>query len=204
VPEDEIQYERLREVCSIFNLPRKYILFVGVLHPRKNIPFLLHSYAKLKRETCLPHKLVLAGLRGSAAEGIEDLIRALDITSDVIITGYVQDWQLPLIYKYADLFVLPSIYEGFALVNLEAMHYGVPVISTECSAIGEIVGDAATLVTCNNIDQLTRAMHELLTDDVLRQQRICKGKERVKMFSWDRCARETLSLYCQMYHQSLH
>jgi glycosyltransferase involved in cell wall biosynthesis len=195
VPEEEIQYERMGEIYAAFQLPKQYILFVGVLHPRKNIPFLVRSYAKLKRDTALPHGLVLAGLRGPAAEEIEQLIQEFGITSDVIITGYVEDWQLPLLYKHADLFVLPTLYEGFTLVTLEAMHYGVPVVATECSSIREGVGQAATLVSCDDVEAMTEAMHELLVDGNLRQERIALGKEQAAKFSWQKCASETLSLY---------
>jgi glycosyltransferase involved in cell wall biosynthesis len=199
VPEEEIQYERIGEIYAAFQLPKKYILFVGVLHPRKNIPFLVRSYAKLKRETALPHGLALAGLRGPATEEIEQLIQALGITSDVTITGYVEDWQLPLLYKHADLFVLPTLYEGFTLVTLEAMHYGVPVVATECSSIHEGVGQAATLVPCDDVEAMTKAMHELLVDDLLRQERIALGKKQAVKFSWQNCASETLNLYNEIY-----
>ena len=200
VPEEEIQYERMDEVCAAFQLPKQYILFIGVLHPRKNIPFLVRSYAKLKRDTALPHGLVLAGLKGPAAEEIEQLIQELGITSDVTITGYVEDWQLPLLYKHADLFVLPTLYEGFTLVTLEAMHYGVPVVATECSSIREGVGQAATLVPCDEVEAMTKAMHELLVDDLLRKERITLGKEQAAKFSWQKCASETLCLYNEMYN----
>ncbi len=201
VSEEEIQYKRMDEVCAAFQLPKQYILFIGVLHPRKNIPFLVRSYAKLKRDTALPHGLVLAGLRGPAAEEVEQLIQELGITSDVTITGYVEDWQLPLLYKHADLFVLPTLYEGFTLVTLEAMHYGVPVVATECSSIREGVGQAATLVPCDDVEAMTKAMHELLVNDLLRQERIALGKEQAAKFSWQNCASETLSLYNEMYNK---
>jgi glycosyltransferase involved in cell wall biosynthesis len=199
VPEEEIQYERIGEIYAAFQLPKKYILFVGVLHPRKNIPFLVRSYAKLKRETALPHGLVLAGLRGPAAEETEQLIQELGITSEVTITGYVEEWQLPLLYKHADLFVLPTLYEGFTLVTLEAMHYGVPVVATECSSIREGVGQAATLVPCDDVEAMTKAMHELLVNDLLRQERIELGKKQAAKFSWQNCASKTLNLYNEMY-----
>jgi glycosyltransferase involved in cell wall biosynthesis len=202
VPQEEIQHERMEEVRAAFNLPEKYILFVGVLYPRKNIPFLIRSYAKLKRETNCPHGLVLAGIKGPATEEIEALIGEFGLTSDVTLTGYVEDWQLPLLYKNADLFVLPTLYEGFTLVTLEAMSYGVPVVATDCSSIREGVGEAATLVRSNDVDDMTNAIYNLLVDDLLRQQRIVLGKEQAKKFTWDRCARETLSVYQEVYESS--
>ena len=200
VPEEEIQYERMGEVSAAFRLPKKYILFVGVLHPRKNIPFLVRSYAKLKRDADLSHGLVLAGLKGPAAAEIEQLIHELGIASDVTITGYVEDWQLPLLYKNADIFVLPTLYEGFGLVTLEAMYYGTPVVITDCSSNREVAGKAATLVPCDDVEAMTKAIHELLIDDLLRQERIALGKQQAAKFSWQNCAIETLDLYNEVYN----
>jgi glycosyltransferase involved in cell wall biosynthesis len=199
VAEEDIQYGRFEELRASFQLPSRYILFVGVQQRRKNIPFLLRSYAKLRRDADLPHGLVLAGLEGPATEEIEQVIRELGIDAQVTRTGYVADWQLPLLYKHADLFVLPTLYEGFTLVTLEAMHYGVPVVATNCSSIREGVGPAATLVECDDVDGMAAAMHELLADEGLREERIALGKKQAEKFSWRTCAVETLKVYDEAY-----
>jgi glycosyltransferase involved in cell wall biosynthesis len=199
VPDEQIEHHRMAELRSSLKIPNQYILFVGVLHPRKNIPFLLRSFARLKRETDLPHGLVLAGMKGPAATEIEQLIVELGIEQDVIVTGYLADWQVPLLYLQADLFVLPTLYEGFTLVTLEAMHYGVPVVATDCSSVREGVGNAATLVPCDDVDALTAAIHELLVDANLREQRVTAGRAQAARFGWDRCASDTLRLYRDVY-----
>lgn len=198
VPDDQIRHDRREEVRRTLGLPDRYILFVGYLHPRKNVPFLLRGFARLKQATDLPHKLVLAGARGPAADEIDALIRELGIASDVVITGYLEDWQMPLLYTMADLFVLPTLYEGFTLVTLEAMAYGVPTIATDTSSIREGTGDAAILVPLNDVDSLTSAIRLALTDEDLRRGMVARGRERARMFAWGRCAEETMALYREL------
>ena len=120
----------------------------------------------------------------------------------MLITGYVEDWQLPLLYRLADVFVLPTRYEGFTLVTLEAMAYGTPVIATDTSSIHEGVGDAAILVELDNIEALARAMHIVLTDSGVRQRLIVQGKLQAQKFTWEQCARDTLALYHQVYDRA--
>ena len=198
VPPEQIQTKRRQELKDKLKLPDQFILFVGTLQPRKNVPFLIRSFAKLKKESGLPHGLVLAGQRGQAAEEIDKLVQELGIATDVQITGYVEDWQLPLLYQMADLFVLPTLYEGFTLVTLEAMAYGIPVIATDTSSIREGVGDAAKLVPVNDDAALSQAIGSLLFDSGLRQQMIHRGFSQAKKFTWQRCAEETLHLYREL------
>lgn len=194
LPEGDIPYERRQELRATVKLPERYVLFVGTLQPRKNVPFLLRAFAQLKRQTSLPHGLVLVGQRQTGDE-LARLMAQLGIGSDVVVAGYVRDWQLPLLYKMADAFVLPTLYEGFTLVTLEAMAYGVPVIATDTSSIREGTGDAALLVPVNDDAALTEALQRVLTDQALRDRMIALGKEQAKKFTWEQCARQTLALY---------
>ncbi len=203
VPEDQIQYSRTEELKKSLKLPDKYILFVGSLQPRKNVPFLLRSFARLKKEMTLPHRLVLAGHRDTAASEIDRLVQELGIAADVLITGYVDASQLPLLYKMADLFVLPTLYEGFTLVTLEAMAYGVPVIATDTSSIREGVGEAALLVEPDDIEALACAMRSVLTQGDLHQRLIERGRDQARKFNWDQCARETLALYREVHERAI-
>jgi glycosyltransferase involved in cell wall biosynthesis len=195
VPDHVIRHDRRDELRRQFRLPERYVLFVGSLNPRKNVPFLLRGFARLKKEHGLPHGLVLVGHRDGAATEIDEVMDDLGITDDVTVTGYVEAWQLPLFYQMADLFVLPTLYEGFTLVTLEAMAYGVPVIATDTSSIREGVGDAAALVPVNDVARLAAEMYSLLTDGPRRQQLIDRGKVQARKFTWENCARQTLDLY---------
>jgi glycosyltransferase involved in cell wall biosynthesis len=199
VPEDQIQYGRAAELRQRLGLPERYLLFVGTLQPRKNVPFLLRSFARLKETAGLPHGLVLAGQRDSATEEIVALIDRLGLSRDVVITGYVEDWEMPLLYKMAELFVLPTYYEGFGMVLQEAMLYGVPVIATDTSCIREGVGDAALLVQVDDDATLTAAMQRALAEDMLRKRLIALGREQAQKFTWTQAARDTLALYRQLY-----
>jgi glycosyltransferase involved in cell wall biosynthesis len=198
VPDSQIEFGRIAELKRCFNLPDSYILFVGTLQPRKNVPFLVRSFAHLKKVSGLPHKLVLAGHRGTAGAEVLELAQTLGIAAEVLVTGYVDDWQLPLLYKLADIFVLPTLYEGFTLVTLEAMAYGTPVIATDTSSIREGVGNAAHLVQVNNVEELAGALHTVLTDQSIRARMIEQGKAQARLFTWERCADRTLKLYQQV------
>ena len=195
VPEDRIAFSRLPEMRSSLDLPAKYILFIGALQPRKNVPFLVRAYAELRRRYGTDHELVLAGPKDGATGEILALCKELGVTDHVRLTGYLEDWQIPLLYKEAGLFVLPTRYEGFTLVTLEAMAYGTPLIATDSSSIREGVGDAGLLVPVDDVGRLAADMHSTLHDPLLRQQLIERGKVQSRKFTWQRCAEETLALY---------
>ncbi len=198
VPEHKIAYGRLAELRKGMNLPEKFLLFVGALQPRKNVPFLVKAYAKLVAERSIEEHLVLAGPKSDATAEIEALVASLGIGDRVHLTGYLDDWQLPLLYKEARAFVLPTRYEGFTLVTLEAMAYGTPVIATESSSIREGVGDAAMLVEVDDVPALAGAIERVLTDESLRAELVRRGADRAKRFTWEQCAQDTLALYQAM------
>ena len=112
--------------------------------------------------------------------------------NDIILTGFVEEKDKEYIYRLADLFVYPSFYEGFGFPPLEAMSHGVPAITSNVSSLPEAVGDSAIMVDPYDLDELANAIENVLTDDKLRDILIKKGFERIKKFSWQRCARETL------------
>ena len=113
----------------------------------------------------------------------------------MVFTGYVPDEDLPGLYNAADLFVFPSLYEGFGIPPLEAMSCGTPVITSNTSSLPEVIGDAGIMVDPHHIDGLAEAMHRVLTDEALRKGMIEKGLQRAKLFSYEKEARETLKVY---------
>ncbi|HAU30906.1 MAG TPA: glycosyltransferase family 1 protein [Desulfotomaculum sp.] len=192
--------EEINEVKQRYNLNFPFILYVGTLEPRKNIPTLIKAFYKLKKKN-IEHKLVITGKKGWKYKKIFETIDKLNLQKNVTFTGYVSDEDLPALYNTADLFVYPSLYEGFGFPPLEAMACGTPVITSNTSSLPEVVGDAGIMVNPYDVDGLADAMHEVLTNDGLREDMIKKGLERAKMFSWEKCARETLRVYEEVYNE---
>ena len=187
--------EARSRVLSKFGLPQKYILFVGTLEPRKNIPSLLEAYARLIHSGDIEHRLVLAGGKGWGGDAIYQKMRSLKIEAQVIFTGYVAREDMPALYSMADLFVYPSLYEGFGLPPLEAMACGTPTIVSDGSSLSSVVADAGLKVDPLDVSGLAEALRRVLLDKGLRRDLIKRGKKRVKCYSWEAAARETLALY---------
>ncbi len=175
---------------------QKYILFVGTLQPRKNILTLIKAYAKFR----IKHKdvkLVIAGRRGWMYKDIYKLVEKLDLTKNVVFTGYISDATLIQLYKDAFCFAAPSYYEGFGIPILEAMSYGCPVVASNTASLPEVGGEAALYFNPFDEKELTKHLEMLHHDKDLRQSLIAKGHARVKHFSWEKCARETLEVLKQ-------
>jgi glycosyltransferase involved in cell wall biosynthesis len=184
----------LRSCRDKYHLPDEFILFVGLIEPRKNLPLLLHSYARLVGNGNYP-ALVLVGRLGWRYQEIFQLVDRLNLKDKVFLTDYVPAEDLPIIYNLARAFVYPSFYEGFGFPPLEAMACGIPVITTAVSAMLDYVGDAGILVPPNDEIALTSALQELLSDTSLRLRLSQVGRQHAAGFSWERTARETINVY---------
>ena len=195
-----LDHEEINEVKQRYKLDFPFILYVGTLEQRKNIPTLIKAFYKLKKDET-KQKLVIAGGKGWKYKEIFETIDKLNLQKDVIFTGYVLDEDLPALYNAADLFVYPSLYEGFGLPPLESMACGTPVITSNTSSLPEVVGDAGIMVDPYDVDRLADAMHKVLSNEELREDMIKRGLERAKMFSWDKTARETLRVYEEVYNE---
>ena len=196
---DEYYPERLaggREALRRrYALPReRYVLFVGTLEPRKNIPTLIHAFARLDRIR-RSHCLVLVGALGWRVQEIYDALTSSGLAREVVMPGYLPPEEVRCLYSYADLFVYPSLYEGFGFPPLEAMACGTPVITSNTSSFPEVVGEAAFQVDPRDLDGLANAMQAILEDESLAAMLRASGFDRVKRFSWERTARETLQAY---------
>jgi len=177
-----------------YGIKDPFILYVGTLEPRKNIPTLIHAFAKVKKDG-FPQKLLLIGGKGWKYEEIFSAINELSLTDQILIPGYVPDEDLVYFYNVADLFVYPSLYEGFGLPPLEAMACGTPVITSNKSSLPEVVGDAALLVDPLDVRALAGAIERVLANEELRAQLSERGLKRAKFFSWKKTAERTWEVY---------
>lgn len=183
-------------------LPDRYVLYLGTLEPRKNVLTLLRAFGHLRARGDIPHRLVLAGAPGWQYESIYDTVAALGLGSAVQFLGFVAPSEQTLCYNGADLFVYPSLYEGFGLPVLEAMACGVPVVSSNAASLPEVVGDAGVQVDPLDDVGLAEAMGLVLSDASLHNTLRCAGIERARRFSWFSMAQQTLQVYDQVLAQA--
>ena len=185
---------QLQNECS-YDFSKPYLLFVSTIEPRKNINSLIQAFNLLKETHNLEHQLVLIGHKGWLYQSIFDSIENSPWKHHIHYLGYLSDELVALFYSKADVFVYPSYYEGFGLPVLEAMTLGTPVITSNTSSLPEVAGDAAILIDPNNLEQLAEAILQVVSDSQVRQKLVHKGKERAKLFSWERTAKETINAY---------
>ena len=185
--------DEVRQQRSLLKLPERYLLFVGTLEPRKNLPTLLEAFAPVWHRHGIP--LLIVGGKGWLFQDLFDTRDRLGLEEGVGFVGAVPSAQLPYYYGCATCLVMPSLYEGFGLPALESMACGVPVVVSNVSSLPEIVGDAGLTVNPTDIDGLSAALETVILDEDLRRRLSRAGLERAGQFSWDRTARETLSVY---------
>jgi glycosyltransferase involved in cell wall biosynthesis len=170
----------------------RFILHVGTLQPRKNIPALIEAFARLPDPTL---QLVLVGGKGWLFAEIFERVEALGVQERVRFIGYVPDEELPFWYNAADLLVFPSVYEGFGMPVVEAMACGTPVVAAESSSIPEAAGAAGLLFLPHDIAGLAERMAAVLNDAALSSSMRQKGLEQARQFSWERAGQETAAVY---------
>jgi glycosyltransferase involved in cell wall biosynthesis len=183
-----------RHLEKRFGLSTPYILYVGSLTRRKNIERALEAFALL-RPTFPDLRFVLAGPRSFLQTPVEEIIGRLDIAEQILLTGPLTDKDLPALYNGAQLFVFPSLYEGFGLPVLEALSCGTPVITSTCSSLPEVAGEAAILVDPYDVNAIAVAMQQVLSEPKLAAEMVDAGLARAKQFSWERTAQETMAVY---------
>ena len=188
-----IEEDLKEEIRSKYGLPEHFILFLGGLNPLKNLSNLVRAYHKIRDS--IPQKLIITGFRRWKFSADLDLIAKLELSEDIQWTGYIPDEDIPALYNLADLFVFPSLYEGFGMPVLEAMACGCPVVATNAGCTPEVAGDAARLVDPYSPQEIAAGIQEVLGDEELYQRLVTKGLERAQQFSWARCAQETLALF---------
>ncbi|MEH2232773.1 MAG: glycosyltransferase family 1 protein, partial [Nostoc sp.] len=192
---DKENIQTLEKQVSCYDFSQPYLLFVSTLEPRKNINAIISAFNLLKQKYQIEHQLILIGKKGWNYKPIFVDIENSPWKSQIHHLDYLSDELVALFYSKADVFVYPSHYEGFGLPVLEAMTLGAPVVSANTSSIPEVAGDAAILIDPSDSVQLAEAILKVISDSQFRQELIIKGRERAKLFSWERTAKETLKAY---------
>ncbi|MFC1643518.1 glycosyltransferase family 4 protein [Chlamydiota bacterium] len=188
--DDNLISKQIKELC----ISKPFILYAGAIHPRKNIGRLIEAFSNLKREKKIPHVLVIAGVfRWKKNDSINT--ESFDsIKDDVVFTGRVNDEELISLYKQCDVFVYPSLYEGFGLPVLEAMSFGAPVVTSNTSSLPEVAGDGAVLVDPENIGEIAEGIFKIIDNRTFAELLRNKGKERAALFSWENTTQKVLDV----------
>ena len=189
-PASTEEQQAFRRKVLGFAEDEKFFLNVGVIQTRKNIANIVLAAARLPG--C---RLVLVGGDGYGADAIHSLIEREGMSGRVVRLGHASAETLRLLYSAATALVFPSLEEGFGMPILEAMSCGLPVITSNCSAMPEVAGDAAALVDPRNVSEISEAMRRVAEDEALVTDLRRRGRERAASFSWARCARETWQVY---------
>lgn len=172
-----------------------YFLFVGTLEPRKNLQRLLQAYALLNATGKNRARLVIAGGKGWGDVSIPSLVKALRLDGQVVYTGYVNDTQLATLYAHARFLAMPSLYEGFGLPLIEAMSFGVPVLTSNRSSMPEVAGDAGVLVDPFDVNSIAEALFSLQFDDKHRDYLASRAIPNAKRFTWQNAARNMWAVF---------
>jgi glycosyltransferase involved in cell wall biosynthesis len=178
-------------IAARFGLDGPYILAVGTVEPRKNLERTLGAFIQLRRE--FPeHQLMVAGGSGW---GTSDLETRLAAAAGVVRTGHVTDEELAGLYRGCEVFVYPSLYEGFGLPPLEAMACGAPVVAANSTSLPEVVGNAAILIDPRSTEELADALRQVLESPSLAEDLSRRGLDRAAAFTWGNCAEQTAQAY---------
>lgn len=180
---------QIEEIKTQYGIVGDYFLYLGTLHPRKNLSRIIDAFADLNSNT----RLVLAGKQGWQYDDLYRRVRRLGLEGRVVFPGYVADGDKAALFSGAVAFVFPSLYEGFGLPVLEAQACGCPVIASTTSSLPEVAGDAALMVDPQDTSAISAAMRRISSDTSLRETLIARGLSNVRRFSWEASARDVLT-----------
>jgi glycosyltransferase involved in cell wall biosynthesis len=187
--------KEIDKVLSRYGVKRPYFLYGGRIEKKKNIPLLIEAYATTKEANPeIKENLVMIGNASYGYDEVKYLIQEFNINKDVFMPGWVEEKDMPYFYSGASAFVFPSRYEGFGIPLLQSMGCGVPLLISNIPPFKEVAQEAAMFFNPNDMKALSRSLSEIITNNVLREELIEKEKERIKCFSWRKCAEETLKV----------
>jgi glycosyltransferase involved in cell wall biosynthesis len=185
---------RLSAAAERYGVEPGFLLFVGTIEPRKNLPRLIQAYAQLRREG-FSGQLVICGGRGWKSPDVRETVERLELGESVVFTGYVPDDDLVALLNLCRAFTYPSLYEGYGLPIIEALACGAPTVTSNRGATAEVAGNAALLVAPEDVDALKSALAVALHDEPTRARLRAAGFERAAQFTWARAAHETAAIY---------
>ncbi len=183
---EEIRNKSL-DIRHKYHLPEQYLLCLATLEPRKNLPFLVEAYVELLEEGMTDMPLVLAGRKGWKMDEFLNRLEE-DYRRSIVVTGFIEDEDLPYVYHMADCFIFPSIYEGFGMPPLEAMAVGTMVISSDAASLPEVLGKAASYFQSGNKEELKEKMRQGIHQEC-DEVTVREIKKRVEMFQWRKSAK---------------
>jgi glycosyltransferase involved in cell wall biosynthesis len=189
--------ENISEITNetISNLiTQNYFIFIGAVHPRKNVLGLLKSFEHFKSSFSHQHKLVIIGRKAWMNTELEDFYNKMQFKNDIIWIEKIERNNLLHVLQHAFALVYPSFFEGFGIPIIEAMSYGVPVITSNVSCMPEVAGNAAILVNPNDTNEIANAMNELIADKQLYSNLQQLGKKRAQDFDWNTSAKEVVEI----------
>lgn len=192
----EISPEETAAVRKKYNLPEKFILYIGTLQPRKNLPALVEAYSALPEDTRTKIKLVLAGGKGHNYDSqIDRSIAQRKLEKDVFLPGFIDEKDKPAIFQASYAFCNPSFYEGFGITILEAMTLGIPVLASMIPPHQEVAEDSVSYFNPEDVEELKRVLTSVITNENLRNELTRKELAQTKKFSWETTSQKLLELF---------
>ena len=187
-----LNHKEIMQVKKKFSINSNFIYYIGSIEPRKNISAIVRAFA------CLPSndlKLVISGAKSWLTESMFEEIKTLKLENSIIFTGSVSEQEKIILLNQAQVFLFPTLYEGFGLPVLEAMAAGCPVITSNVSSLPEVVEGAAILVDPNNQAEINRALEDIINNESLAKSLSVKGKLQARKFNWNKAAQQTLNVF---------
>ena len=198
---ENIGLEHIERVKEEFNLPTKYAFHIANKDPRKNTKRVLKAFQQFLRNENLDFKLVMLGCSDTELKILLKEINATEVYNHILLPGYVSDEDLPVFYQLAQVFLFPSLKEGFGIPIIEAMASKVPVITSNVTAMPEVSGDAAHIVDPYSVDEISNAMVKITSNQKYKNELIEKGVKQFKNFSWNAMAMQVLEQYNQLFQE---
>jgi len=192
--------DEIMAVKNKYNILGKYVLYLGTLEPRKNIETIIRAYNCFKQANKNNIKLVLAGKKGWLYDSIFKLVEEFGLENDVIFTDYIADMDKAPLYQGAEIFLFPSLYEGFGIPVIEAMASRTPVITSNSSSLPEVAGDAAIITDPLDYQEISNSIERILNDNELQEKMINEGIKQADKFNWDSSAEKLKNIYYDLYN----